>query len=811
MNNNKNISQKPYYLQCQACGSTDVEVDTLYYSCKYCHTKHLLPLKYVWVMVFQKNLKRISIIFFSLLALFVTFWFYYPKSTTPIINSKKISQNSVVKDEIFPNIVFSYETFKNILTLKRTNRHTYLVAGEEMFGAIRVMEFSATGKKLWSRVLGKGFYIDLLGSQNGDTVITYHQSGVGETIKLSSSGKIIYKKQRYYSAIAECNSDIICVNGGMVERVDAKGDTVWSNTIDSKKYISKAGRKLDPNKGVLVPYSKSFNRLNLKYIVKLKDNNYASVGIYNRSQLAIVIVTPNGKLVEYKKFDFGKIYIDDVISTDDGGLAMVARRGLRFFKFNSNGDLLTQQKVLKQIRNVYNYAIVQNSKGYMITSSVGKNASLQTTQIDSNGNRLDVHTYKKESVRLHPVKLVKAYGSGYLMAVTTEIHEPWIVKVLDDGTMDANLNNPSLGRNVQSDQKSLSAKNGGDIFSSSRTFKDGYINESKKSVKSTTIETTRILGGRFRKLIPSKDGKHLFAITQTTGFKIISMQKDGSFKTISNILRTKSKLKIKPHYIGPVDGKPPKHGTPYDYDSPQHIAVTRDESRAYISDINHGLYVVDIENKKAPKIIAIAENLKCASFTLSQDESKLLFYKSGNIVEVEVADLAKKANENCNKSNYYNGIELSKDGKLIIVKNRSDLLLYNANTFELLTQYSISNYRSIRDVSLSDDGYIYLLTSYHDIELLKLDSDYRVSFVTSLHRDDFIDHILPLPKENKFCYGGKKGVTCLDISDKLNPKEIAKYKNNTLGSSQTMSLSYNKQKLIIAYSSTSLGSVELEE
>ena len=777
MNNNKNISQKPYYLQCQACGSTNVEVDTLYYVCKHCHTKHLLP----------RNLKKISITLFSLLALLVTFWLYYPKGTTLTTNSKKISQNSIAKDEIFPNIVFSYETFKNILTLKRTNRHTYLVAGEEMFGSIRVMEFSATGKKLWSRVLGKGFYIDLLGSANGDTIITYHQSNIGETIKLSSSGKVIYKKQSYYSAMVECNSDIIGVKDGTVERVDEKGNIVWSNAIDLNKYISKAGMKLNQENGKFLSYTKAFSRLNLKYIVKLKNKNYALVGKYSRSQLAIVIVTPDGKLLEYKKFDFGKIYIDAVISTDDGGLAMVARRGLRFFKFDSKGDLLTQQKVLNQITSVYNYAIVQNSKGYMITSSVGKNASLQTTQIDSNGNRLDVHTYKKESVRLHPVKLVKAYGSGYLMAVTTEVHEPWIVKVLDDGTMDANLNNPSLGRNAHSDQKSLSAKNGGDIFASSRTFKDGYMNESKNSVKSTTIETTRILGGRFMELVPSKDGKHLFTITQTTGFKIISMQKDGSFKTISNILRTKSKLKIKPHYIGPVDGKPPKHGTPYDYDSPHHIAVTRDENRAYISDINHGLYVVDIKNKKAPKIIAIAKNLKCSSFTLSQDESKLLFYKSGNIVEVAVEDIGKKANKSCNKSNYYDGIELSKDSKLIIVKNRSDLLLYNANTFELLTQYAITNNRSIRDVSLSDDGYIYLLTSYHDIELLKLDSEHKILFITSLHRDDFIEHIMPLPKENQFCYGSKKGVTCLDISDKLNPIETAKYKNNTLTSSQTMS------------------------
>ncbi len=805
-----------YRLECQSCGSSDVSIEPPYYKCNYCHSVHLLPLRYALFDMLKNNFKKIMFAFLIFLILTDLIIFHQEDKYSKVsLQHAKVSKTDANKDRFkknsFRNIVFSTKTFRTINTIKKTRRDTYLIAGQDSYRRIRVMEFSANGKMLWNKSFGESYYVDVMDSNNGGTIITYHQMlDGGETIKIDDTGKIIYKKETYYNAIEQCGNGIIGARGGIVYKIDKNGHTVWHVIVDSKQIVKRVGKKTDKKSGKLVPYSSTISELNLKHIVKLINGNYVTIGNDNNMLIHIIIISPNGKMIKHKIFNFGKIYNPIITASSDGGFALMPQNSFKFFKFDSQANLTSRKKVMGYIKDLYNYSIVERDEGgYMTTSSIGKSASIQITQIDKYGNKINIHRYNKDGIRLHPEKIIKAYGKGYLMIVNSEIHEPWIVNILNDGTMDANLNNPSLSRKQHSDQKSLSAKESNNIFSSSRTFQDGFkYNTKKGSTKKIVLKTSIFLGGRFIEMVPSKDGKYLYTITNATGFKIISIDKDGKFKTLSNILRTKSKLLIKPQYVGPIDGKPPKHGTPYDYDAPKHIVINSGETRAFISDANHGLYVVNIKDKLHPKIVTVAKNIKSGSFILNKNENSLIFYADGKIIEIAINELNKITNKYLMNNRYYESINKNQNGKYIIVRNRNDLLLYDAETKELLTRYSTK--KEIQKVVIGGDDRVYIIVNYNDIKILKIDH-HTFSFVDSLNINNYAKSMIALPMKNNFCYGGKTGAICLDISNKLNPIQRVTLMNDTLGNVESMAISYDKKKLFISYYPPSIASTDIRK
>jgi len=793
-------------LQCHACGSTDVTIDAPWYRCNHCGTRHPLPPEHAqYERLKSKFKKRYIAILLVLLVLGsgvgYLYWSMARLNPSPsVLKEQKPSRT-------FPNMVLNRDWLNGIRLFRRTPQGNYLLAGSSGSNAsLQLYLLSPEGKVLWGRALERSFHVDAACGEDGKIVLTYHHLDHGGWVLLDKTGKMRVRKPFFYTALARGSGEIVGVSGGTIEARDERGALLWRRVIDARTVTRRAGAHLDEHTGKMVPYTKVFDRLDLQHIIRLKKGGYVALGIDDRADVAVVRFDDTGMVIRNERYDFGRTWIDAVTATEDGGFAMVARSGLRFFKFDATGTLQYRRDLDTGGHAVYSYALVETQSGYMIASSIGQGARLELFNLDKSGRQVGHHSYAKKGVRLHPRHLVKAPRDGYLLTVTTELHESWIVHVRADGVLEADLDDPTRFARLKPPQHLLEDTcRPGDILPTHTP-----LTSPAPPLHTVTVPTQRFLGARIDKIIPSKDGRTLYAITGATGFKIFRRNKAGVWQQASMLLRTRTPLRITPNRIAPKDGKIPKRGSPYGYDHPTDLKIAPDEKLAYVADYVHGFYVVDMADIEHPKILAAARELKLHAFALSGDGERIFYSDQGGLRSVRISEiLAHPSVVHGQDRGEQAGIVSLDDGRKLLVSDRNFLMLYDADSGALIGQQNVGASRLIRRLHSNGGQYIYFQTSSTEVEIMRLGAENSFERVAHIPYQNPIRNSLLFPDRKLLCATDKEGIVCMDYHDPLNPIPTIRYRNKGFNGGVALAYDPANGAMIVAFEDEKIGVVGL--
>jgi len=806
--------RKPQRLVCQSCGSTDITIDPPFYRCNYCKSQYRLPEE----PIHSKEMKawyrrhwRLLLLLTGLVVLLTAMVLY----DTLLLRSKishagtpALETSAKQRKNLFKNRVFGTNTLKSIYDLIPTDRNSYLFAGVAPFGHILVGEISATGEILHSRKLGEGFYLSLAERKEGGVIVTYYQFGQnGETDYLDAGFKIVRKVPKGFKQIVEHEGGFIGVRDAEIARYDREGRLLWRRTVDPGRYIARSGKRRDAN-GNMVPFSREFTTLVLKRVARLADGRFVAIGKTRKGRLAQVFFSAEGKIERYTKIDLGRFYPFALYPTKDGGFILLANRGISWLRFDKNGKLVERKRLYRGSANdLFGYAIAKDGKGYIV--SYMEKGTMILARVDEEGNAISSHSYALPGVRLHPEKIVPAFDGGFILAVDTEIHEPWLVKVDPDGRLDADLNDPTrsltMAKKHPAPPVSASPTRGGDIMPSQTNFES---KEAPSPASKRLVPTTTLLGSRIYDMVASSDGKYLYAATLVTGFKIFRLMPDGSVKLLSNLLRTTSHLIVKPHRIS-IAGGIPRHGTPEYYDAAYKVVVNRAETRAYVGDLEHGFYVVDISDKAHPKLLISLKGVKSVAFALSADERTLYLY-DGNIHIWPVESLAEHKEAKLNSYTGSGDMVPLYNGTLLAIapSDKWELMIYDTRLRIVTEHYRVSS--TVHHLYADEENNLFIAFGARNIEQLKVSETGRLKPGIKLSVDKFIQDLVSFPKSHMLCYAGDKGAACYDTRDQ-NPDPAPKVIYHDAGLDRATALARRPwdDTLYIAFTTPAIGRVKI--
>ena len=283
---------------------------------------------------------------------------------------------------------------------------------------------------------------------------------------------------------------------------------------------------------------------------------------------------------------------------------------------------------------------------------------------------------------------------------------------------------------------------------------------------------------------------------------------------LSNLLRTRSKLIVKRHRISIAGGKIPPRGSPEYYDSAIHVVVNRDQTRAYVSDTEHGFYVVDIRDKSHPKLLTTLKNVKSRAFALSDDERTLYFY-DGVVHAWRIDQLEHHNTTTLNelskipvRSATHNMIMLH-HGRYLIVPDKREILLYDTHQDKVLERYAVDGHRWVGTITSDARDRLYVAMDGKGIEQLRISEDGRIIPVNTLDIDTYFFDMVVLPTRHTLCYAAKEGTMCLDTRHTLDPKPKVIYRNEAEDQATALARLPESTMLYIAYHTPSIGRVEV--
>ena len=801
-----------HLLKCHSCGSTDVTIDPPFYRCNHCGSQYRLPeepLPKKEIIAWHRRHRRL-LVFLTLLVAVLTAAVLYDTLLLRS-NAKANAPAAVVPHKSrptsrFKNITFSTDALKSIDDLIRTERESYLIAGRARYDNIYVAEISASGRVLQSRKLAHGVYVSLAKRSGGGAIVSLYASDQkGETDYLDNTFKILHKVPEGFKQIVGYQGGFIGVRGSKIVRYDSDGTPLWTRTIDKNQYIAQVGKHQDAV-GNMVPYSKRLFSLTLRHITRLKGGDFVAQGKDREGRLALVLFTPKGKILNYKKIDLGRLYPRVLYPAKEGGFIVMAEPGVQWIVFDAQGNLIARKKLqINDTRDIFTNAITEDAHGYIATYM--KKGEMFIARVNDDGTLATQHRYALPGVRLHPQKIVPAFDDGFLLAVNTEIHESWLVKVDSQGHLDADLSDPTLHHAVAKKRNlpSVTAVPGhfGDILPTQTHLEL----KTPQNASIQTVPTTEFLGARLWDMVASPDGQYLYAATGATGFKIFQRLPDGSVKLLSNLLRSTSKLIVSRHLIRIAQGSIPRHGTPEYYDAADQVVVNHAQTRAYVVDTEHGLYEVDISDKAHPKLLTVLKEVKSVAIAVSADDKELYLY-DGTLHIWPVASLAEHKNSRLNSpTGSGEMVPLNQGAYLAIAPSggRREVIIYDTRLRLVRQRYSSSSHFGLSHLRADEENNLYVI-SYGKVEMLHLSQSGKLSPVGDFNVDGHIYDLAAYPKIHTLCYATDKGVACFD-TERKSPKIL--YRDAGLHQASALAKIPGANTLYMAFETPAIGQVEV--
>ncbi len=803
---------EPQRLVCHSCGSTDVTVDPPFYRCNHCGSQYRLPeepLPKKELMAWHRRHRRLLVLLTLLVAVLAVAVLYDTlllRSTSKAIAPPAAASHKSRPSSRFKNIAFSTDALKSIDDLIRTDNESYLIAGRTRYDKIYVAEISASGRVLQSRKLAHGVYVSLAKRSGGGAIVSLYASDQkGETDYLDTAFKILHKVPEGFKQIVGYQGGFIGVRGPKIVRYDSDGKPLWTQIVDKSQYIAQVGKHRDAV-GNMVPYSERLFSLTLRHITRLKGGDFAAQGTDREGRLALVIFTSKGKILSYKKIDLGRLYPRVLYPAKEGGFIVMAEPGVQWIVFDAQGNLIARKKLhINDTRDLFTYAIAEDKQGYIATYM--KKGEMFIARVNDDGTLASRHRYALPGVRLHPQKIVPAFDGGFLLAVDTEIHEPWLVKVDSQGRLDADLSDPTLHRTATK-KRSLPP-----VTAVPRHLGDTLPTQTHLELKTPqnapiqTVPTTEFLGARLWDMVASPDGKYLYAATGSTGFKIFQRLPDGSVKLLSNLLRTASKLIITRHLIRVAQGGIPRHGTPEYYDAAYRVVVNNAQTRAYVVDTEHGLYEVDISDKAHPKLLTALRGIRNVAVAVSADDKELYLYDD-TLHIWPVDSLAEHKNSTLNSPTGPGDMVPLNQGAFLAIApsgSRHEVLIYDTRLRLVRERYTPSTRFGISGLHTDEENNLYIISG--KVEMLHLSQSGKLSPVGDFNVDGHIYDLAAYPKIHTICYATDKGVVCLD-TEKKSPKIL--YRDVGLHQATALAKIPGSNLLYIAFVEPAIGWVELK-
>ena len=801
-----------HLLKCHSCGSTDVSVDPPFYRCNHCGSQYRLPeepLPKKELVAWHRRHRRLLVLLTLLVAVLTAVVLYDTlllRSNTKTIIPSAATPHKSHPISRFKNLAFSTDALKSIDDLIRTDNESYLIAGRTRYDKIYIAEISASGRVLQSRKLAHGVYVSLAKRSGGGAIVSMYASDQkGETDYLDSAFKLLHKVPEGFKQIVGYQGGFIGVRGPKIVRYDSDGKLLWRRTVDKDQYIAQVGKRQDAN-GNMVPYSERLFSLALRHLIRLKGGDFVAQGKDKEGRLALVLFTPKGKILSYKKIDLGRLYPRVLYPAKEGGFIVMAEPGVQWIVFDAKGNLIERKRLhLNDTRDLFANAIAEDAQGYIATYM--QKGAMFIARVNDDGTIASRHRYALPGVRLHPRKIIPAFDGGFLLAVDTEIHEPWLVKVDSQGRLDADLSDPTLRRATAKKRNlppvTVAPGNLGDILPTQTHLEF----KAPQNAPIQTVPTTEFLGSRLWDMTASPDGQYLYAATGSTGFKIFQRLPDGSVKLLSNLLRTKSKLIISRHLIRVAQGGIPRHGTPEYYDAAYRVVVNHTQTRAYVVDSEHGLYEVDISDKAHPKLLTVLKGVKSVAIALSADDKELYLY-DGTLHIWPVASLAEYKSSRLNSPTGPGDMVLLHHGAYLAIApsgGRREVLIYDTRLKLVRERYTPSTRFSISDLHTDEENNLYI-TSHDKIEMLHLSQDGELSPVADFNINGRLYDLAAYSKINTLCYATDKGVACLD-TERKSPKIL--YRDAGLHQATALAKIPGSNLLYIAFVGSAIGWVEV--
>jgi hypothetical protein len=783
---------------CSSCGSNSLDIHKGYYICNHCHSK------FTTVKENNKREKRsllsvrlkVFISFIILNILILNYYFFIYKQDIP----EKVK---VVKMNFWNN-VYDWKYIEEIDDLHRTNYNTYLIISKNV-----VAELDATGNELWHKNIPS--LVDYKTSKIIDvedgyliSIIGYDYSNEQKTIKINKNREILFTLPYSFSSMVALGKEFVGVLQNKAIRVDKRGNVVWKKVLNAETYVKKAGRTRTSS-GKSVRFKKTFFKVEFEQLLELKDGSLIALGESYNSNLESVKFSKDGKVIWKKSRKVHKIYaIRDAIATKDGGYIITIRNSLKFIKFNRDG-ILEFESIVDGYKSPWKELISELEDGYIITARVNEKFDhpklvwngLESKQRKSTSNILIVKmsidgkiewekVYKHDN-SLYVESMVKAFDGGILLSIRIRFQN-WLVKMSDKGEI----------RTQFEDTNNLN-----DITKYKTLKKDKYLLEYVDD-----FYTHR--GSRTEKIIPSKNKKYLYTLAGRSGLVIFDISDKKNILKIGTFRI--SRLPVWGGQYSVESTQYPYGGEgEYQFDSPVTLRISKDETRAYISDLNHGFYILDISNKTRPKHIGILPNCKIKYFVLSKEEDRIFSYNANKIISLDIRDTSflKKEFKYYYYPNNHNAIEISKSGDLLYVIDKNLFKVFSVKDLSLVNSYK--SLKKLRGVKLSSDEKLAYLLGDKDITILEIKDayDYRVKNI--IHTDTtFKINAFGIIDNDTIAYEADKGVNVVDISNLKNSSVVKTYTDESRTRVRTMSISENKDELYIGFDQSHIGIVNLK-
>ncbi|SFV58634.1 hypothetical protein MNB_SV-6-1761 [hydrothermal vent metagenome] len=664
------------------------------------------------------------------------------------------------------------------------------MCGYDMTQDTVLAKIDQTGNIIWK----KTFTSNINGRSNlliinGRYIVSQKQLDGGKTFVLDKNKKTIKILPYYFDSMSKTTNGFVGVSGTMVLALDRDGKELWRRVPSVDKSSSKE-KVISISKNALKTsivkkkiYTETYSK-----IVRLRDGTLVAVGNRGHYKLVLIKLTQDGKMLWRKEIHKTKLYsISGAVATDDGGF-IISMSGIDIMKFSPDGS----REFHTKIKNYYNgYAgdIIETDNGYISINQVGTKANILILKLNKRGDMVWDKEYRS-NMRLHAKSIIKAYDGGYLLSINREINNPMLVKMDSKG-------------NIKTD---LSKKIKASVQVKSADSSNAEVVMVKKRFE--------FFGGALRQMIPSKKSKLLYMITGASGFSILNICDFQNPKLLSNFSKSKLKLKIAPNLIAPVGRSLPGKGL-YDYNEPFELYITKDETKAYIIDLKQGFYILDITDKKKPKLIQEFRRFRGHYFVVSKDEKKIYIADTGTI---NLIDLSSKSHSTTLLPYTSSSVGYPVT-PLAIFASRDILYVADRNKIAI---YDIKKSKVIDRVAT--DGMIYSI--YIDSDLKRLYLLNRIGFEAfAITKDSLLKHLwsIRLPHresiksfyvtkdEKSIYYASDNGVKLLDTKDKLNPKIVKIYTTPTMGSvAYVAPIGKNKELLVGFHTPKSIGVIKIE-
>ena len=802
---------------CKNCNSNDISFRAKYYECNHCHTKYRLPpeMRRERSKEIEDNSKEslgtykiiaVGVIFAVAIGVFGQYLFqnqtqnietisnqqkystqYTPIKETPILinntNAHIESQSIVInnynttpkqnsKEMDYWNIMFKRDKLLGIKSLYATHLDSYLVVGDGRDG-LNLMELDRNGNEIWSRSFISTYHnARKQAIMVGDNYLVTYEGGDGldQTIMLGSDKKILFRVPIFFDSILSTDDGFVGVTQKEIMKINTKGKTIWKKSLNR-----------------IHPIHFAYN-----LITRLQDNTIVEMGIDKKNILWSTKYNQNGEILWQHKVSTYQTSVRNLIPTTDGGFLLTADRYVKIFKFNSKGELEWSNNFHKY-KNPSVSSIVEIEDGYMLIAR--ESYGVLVAKLDFEGNYIWDKVYKSKK-RLFPTNIVKAVDSGYLLSVNTELGHSWVVKIGNRGEIrDA----------FDEENYSFSSNN--------RVF---Y--KKKRSHQDKIITNNTHLGGMCSHIHLSKEENYLYASTMAGGFYIFDLKDKTHPKQISLFSKSKTKFGFYPSgAFGPINRSVYQLKGEYDYNRPQTFILSEDESRAFVIDITHGFYILDISDKKDPKLLASLKDIKGTSMILSKDQRSILI----PTVDIEKGHIDLIAIDIDNPKNYYTypTIQVEKKRKIIspdhynYLDNPTRIVMLPSNNtvaisyLKSLITFDLNKKRVIKQTKVARNIYDMKLSHNQQSLYLSLPIGVELYDIETLNIKNHIETgggyrpFCELSDEDKILYTSPKegGLQLMSLQDQENPQKIITYKNMTGGGAFDIALSRDKKRLYVGF------------